>query len=98
MDKELNAEWSRIPHFYYNFYVYQYVTGFSAANALASQILNEGEPARARYVNFLKSGGSDYSIELLKKAGVDMSSPEPVRITIQRFEQRLGELEKLLAQ
>ena len=98
VDKELNAEWSRIPHFYYNFYVYQYVTGFSAANALASQILNEGEPARARYVNFLKSGGSDYSIELLKKAGVDMSSPEPVRITIQRFEQRLGELEKLLAQ
>ena len=98
VDKELNAEWSRIPHFYYNFYVYQYVTGFSAANALASQILNEGEPARARYVNFLKSGGSDYSIELLKKAGVDMSSPEPVRITIQRFEQRLGELEILLAQ
>lgn len=98
VDKELNAEWSRIPHFYYNFYVYQYVTGFSAANALASQILNEGEPARTRYVNFLKSGGSDYSIELLKKAGVDMSSPEPVRITIQRFEQRLGELEKLLAQ
>ena len=98
VDKELNAEWSRIPHFYYNFYVYQYVTGFSAANALASQILNEGEPARAQYVNFLKSGGSDYSIELLKKAGVDMSSPEPVRITIQRFEQRLSELEKLLAQ
>ena len=98
VDKELNAEWSRIPHFYYNFYVYQYVTGFSAANALASQILNEGEPARTRYLNFLKSGGSDYSIELLKKAGVDMSSPEPVRITIQRFEQRLDELEKLLAQ
>jgi len=86
VDKELNSEWSRIPHFYYNFYVYQYVTGFSAANALAHQILTEGEPARARYVNFLKSGGSDYSIDLLKKAGVDMSSPEPVKITIQRFE------------
>ncbi len=96
VDKEINAEWSRIPHFYYNFYVYQYVTGFSAANALASQILTEGEPARARYLNFLKSGGSDYSIELLKKAGVDMSSPEPVKITIQRFELMLGELEKLL--
>ncbi|MHC1760706.1 MAG: oligoendopeptidase F [Negativicutes bacterium] len=96
VDKELNAEWSRIPHFYYNFYVYQYVTGFSAANALAHQILTEGEPARARYVNFLKSGGSDYSIDLLKKAGVDMSSPEPVKITIQRFERMMDELEKLL--
>jgi oligoendopeptidase F len=96
VDKELNAEWSRIPHFYYNFYVYQYVTGFSAANALASQILTEGEPARARYVNFLKSGGSNYSIELLKKAGVDMSSPEPVKITIRRFERMMDELEKLL--
>jgi len=96
IDKEIDSEWSRIPHFYYNFYVYQYVTGFSAANALASQILTEGEPARERYLNFLKSGGSDYSIELLKKAGVDMSSPEPVKITIQRFERMLDELEKLL--
>lgn len=96
VDKDIDAEWSRIPHFYYNFYVYQYVTGFSAANALASQILAEGEPARERYLNFLKSGGSDYSIELLKKAGVDMSSSEPIKITIQRFESRLDELEKLL--
>ena len=67
VDKEIDIEWSRIPHFYYNFYVYQYVTGFSAANALASQILDEGEPARIRYLNFLKSGGSDYSLNLLKK-------------------------------
>ena len=96
VDKEIVGEWSRIPHFYYNFYVYQYVTGFSAANALASQILNEGEPARDRYLSFLKSGGSDYSIDLLKKAGVDMSSPEPIKLTIQRFERMLGELEKLL--
>ena len=96
VDKEIVGEWSRIPHFYYNFYVYQYVTGFSAANALASQILNEGDPARDRYLGFLKSGGSDYSIELLKKAGVDMSSPEPIKLTIQRFERMLGELEKLL--
>jgi len=96
VDKEIVGEWSRIPHFYYNFYVYQYVTGFSAANALASQILSEGEPARDRYLGFLKSGGSDYSIDLLKKAGVDMSSPEPIKLTIQRFERMLGELEKLL--
>ena len=96
VDKEIVGEWSRIPHFYYNFYVYQYVTGFSAANALASQILSEGDPARDRYLDFLKSGGSDYSINLLKKAGVDMSSPEPIKLTIQRFERMLGELEKLL--
>ena len=96
VDKEIVSEWSRIPHFYYNFYVYQYVTGFSAANALASQILTEGEPARKRYIQFLQSGGSDYSIDLLNKAGVDMSSPEPIKITIQRFERMLGELEKLL--
>lgn len=96
VDKEIVSEWSRIPHFYYNFYVYKYVIGFSAANALASQILTEGEPARKRYIQFLQSGGSDYSIDLLKKAGVDMSSPEPIKITIQRFERMLGELEKLL--
>lgn len=96
VDKEIVGEWSRIPHFYYNFYVYQYVTGFSAANALAAQILNEGEPARSRYINFLKSGGSDYSIELLKKAGVDMSTPEPIKITLHRFERMLDELEKLM--
>ena len=98
VDKEIDIEWARIPHFYYNFYVYQYVTGFSAANALAGQILGEGEPARIRYLNFLKSGGSDYSIDLLKKAGVDMSSPEPVKITIARFNRLLDEMEKLLAE
>ena len=96
VDKEIVSEWSRIPHFYYNFYVYQYVTGFSAANTLAAKILQEGEPARNRYLEFLKSGGSDYSLELLKKAGVDMSSPEPIRLTIQRFDQVLTELEKLM--
>ena len=98
VDKEIDIEWSRIPHFYYNFYVYQYVTGFSAANALAGQILAEGESARLRYLNFLKSGGSDYSLNLLKKAGVDMSSPEPVKITIGRFSSLLDEMEKLLAE
>lgn len=97
VDQDINIEWARIPHFYYNFYVYQYVTGFSAANALASQILAEGEPARERYLRFLQSGGSDYSLNLLNAAGVDMSSPEPVKITIDRFNRLLDEMEALLA-
>ncbi|WP_040293978.1 oligoendopeptidase F [Acetonema longum] len=96
VDKEIDVEWARIPHFYSSFYVYQYVTGFSAANAFAASIQQEGAPARERYLNFLKSGGSDYSLNLLKKAGVDMSSPEPIEVTLAKFEKMLDELEKLL--
>ncbi|GBG57464.1 oligoendopeptidase F [Sporomusaceae bacterium FL31] len=95
-DKELNVEWARIPHFYSQFYVYQYVTGYSAATALADKILNEGPSARENYLTFLKSGGSDYSLNLLKRAGVDMSSPKPIEVTLARFSARLAELEKLL--
>ena len=76
IDKEIDVEWARIPHFYMDFYVYQYVTGYSAATTLAEKILHEGQPAQERYINFLKSGGSDYSINILKQAGVDMSSPQ----------------------
>ncbi|MGB3889382.1 MAG: oligoendopeptidase F, partial [Priestia megaterium] len=72
IDEEIGLEWARIPHFYYNYYVYQYATGFSAAAALSKQILEEGDAAVERYVGFLKSGSSDYPIEVLKKAGVDM--------------------------
>ena len=88
---------ARIPHFYWNFYVYQYVTGYSAATALADQILTEGAPAQERYIQFLKSGGSDYSLEILKKAGVDMSSPRPIEVTLHKFAQLLDELENLLS-
>ena len=74
VDEEIGLEWARIPHFYYNYYVYQYATGFSAAVALSNQILTEGKPAVERYINnFLKAGCSDYPIEVLKKAGVDMT-------------------------
>src|SRR5699024_11273101 len=74
-DEEIGLEWARIPHFYMNYYVYQYATGYSAATALASQILEEGEPAVERYINnFLKAGNSDYPIEVLIKVGVDMTS------------------------
>jgi oligoendopeptidase F len=78
LDQEIGLEWARIPHFYYNFYVYQYATGFSAAESLSQQILTEGTSATDRFVQYLKSGSSDYPIEVLKKAGVDMTSPKTV--------------------
>lgn len=96
VDDLISIEWARIPHFYYNFYVYQYATGISAASALVQRILTEGQPAVERYLNFLRSGSSDYSIELLKKAGVDMTSPEPVRQAFQLFESYLLQMEQLL--
>lgn len=96
IDEEIGLEWARIPHFYYNYYVYQYATGFSAATALSKQILEEGAPAVERYIEFLKAGSSDYPIEVLKKAGVDMTSPEPIGQACQVFEQKLQELEQLL--
>ncbi len=96
IDDLIAIEWARIPHFYYNFYVYQYATGISASSALAQQILQEGQPAVQRYLKFLSSGSSDYSIELLKKAGVDMTSPEPVRQAFKLFESRLTQMEQLL--
>jgi len=96
IDELIDIEWARIPHFYYNFYVYQYATGISAASALVQQILREGKPAVDRYLKFLSSGSSDYSIELLKKAGVDMTSPEPVRQALQLFDTHLTQMEDLL--
>jgi oligoendopeptidase F len=96
VDELIDIEWARVPHFYYNFYVYQYATGISAALALVQQIMQEGKPAVERYLQFLSSGSSDYSIELLKKAGVDMTSPEPVRQALKVFDTHLAEMEKLL--
>jgi len=96
IDEEIAIEWARIPHFYNAFYVYKYATGFSAATALAHQILKEGSPAVERYMTFLASGGSDYPINLLRKAGVDMEKPEPVRQALEVFTALLNQLEKLL--
>lgn len=98
---ELNAsEWSRIPHFMRpdNFYVYQYATSMAAATALAQQILEQGEPARERFLEMLRSGSSDYPIELLKKAGVDMSTPQPIQETLQLFAELVSEYEETLAE
>lgn len=97
IDEEIGLEWSRIPHFYYNYYVYQYATGFSAATALSKQILQEGQPAVDRYIEFLKSGSSDYPIEVLKKAGVDMTSSKPIEDACKVFEEKLNEMESLLS-
>ncbi len=96
IDELIDIEWARIPHFYSSFYVYQYSTGISAASALVQQILHEGKPAVERYLKFLSSGSSDYSIELLKKAGVDMTSPQPVRQALQLFESHLSQMEDLM--
>jgi len=97
LDPEIALEWARIPHFYNAFYVYKYATGFSAATAFARAILDEGEPAVARYLEFLSGGSSDYPIELLRKAGVDMETPVPVRNALQVFTGLVERLEILLA-
>ncbi|WP_047985905.1 oligoendopeptidase F [Ornithinibacillus californiensis] len=95
-DEEIGLEWARIPHFYYNYYVYQYATGYSAATALASKILGGEEGSVERYLDFLKSGSSDYPIEVLKKAGVDMTSKQPILDALDVFEAKLTEFEQLL--
>lgn len=97
-DEYIRYEWARIPHFYRSFYVYQYATGYSAASAISEKILTEGKPARDNYIRFLKSGSSDYPVELLKIAGVDMSSPEPVRMAMETFKNLVGEFEKLISE
>ena len=96
VDEEIGLEWARIPHFYTNFYVYKYATGFSAASALSKQILEEGEPAVARYKEFLKSGGSDYPLNQLKVAGVDMHKKESVDEALSVFAELVDQLEKEL--
>ncbi|WP_145412602.1 oligoendopeptidase F [Paenibacillus xylanexedens] len=95
VDKDIEMEWARIPHFYNSFYVYKYATGFSAATSFSKQILEEGHPAVDRYLGFLKSGGSDYSINILKKAGVDMSTPQPIREAMSVFKELIEQMEQL---
>jgi oligoendopeptidase F len=95
LDDEIGFEWARIPHFYFNFYVYQYATGLSAALALSRQILGEGQPAVDRYLSFLKGGSSKSSIDLLRGAGVDMTTPAPVQAAMDTFASLVDQLEQL---
>lgn len=95
-DPQIEMEWARIPHFYRAFYVYKYATGYSAAAAISEKILKEGAPARDAYIEFLKTGESDYPIELLKIAGVDMGKPEPIEQAMDAFEKLIVEIEKLV--
>ena len=95
-DDTIKYEWARIPHFYNAFYVYKDATCYSAATAISGKILKEGRPAADRYIEFLKTGESDYPIELLKIAGVDMSTPEPVEKAMDTFNSLLDEFEKLI--
>ncbi|WP_336337610.1 oligoendopeptidase F [Haloarcula brevis] len=96
LDDRIAREWMRIPHFYRSFYVYQYATGISAAVALVDGILEEGEPAAQRYVDFLRSGSRQYPLELLRDAGVDMASPDPVESALSTYGDYLDEFAELL--
>lgn len=95
-DDYIRYEWARIPHFYSSFYVYKYATGLSAAIAIASDILNGKAGAKDKYIEFLSSGGNNYPLEILKKTGVDMTSPEPIIKSINMFKEKLEELKKLI--
>jgi oligoendopeptidase F len=96
VDDEIKAEWTFIPHFYYNFYVFQYATSFTASQALSEGVLAGDKAATKRYLDFLSAGGSDYPVELLKKAGVDMTTSQPFELTMKKLNRVMDEMEKIL--
>lgn len=96
VDEEESYSWARIPHFYYNFYVYQYATSYAASQELVSQIKSEGQPAIDRFLAFLKAGSSKYPIDVLKTAGVDMTSPKPILAVVNKMNELLDKMEKLI--
>ena len=96
IDDLYTIEWAYVPHFYYNFYVYQYATSFTASTALAQSVL-KGEPGAAeKYIAFLSSGGSQYPVDLLRKAGVDMTTSEPFEKTIEAMNRAIDQIEAIL--
>ena len=96
VDDKIAMEWARIPHFYYNYYVFQYATGFSSAISLSEKILKEGSKAVDSYIDFLSSGDSDYAINVLKKAGVDMTTSQPIDKALKLFGELVEEMDKLI--
>jgi oligoendopeptidase F len=96
VDDEIKAEWMFIPHFYYNFYVYQYATAFTASAALSERTIAGDKASTEKYLKFLSSGSTDYPIELLKKAGVDMTTSEPLELTLKKMNRVMDEMEKIL--
>jgi oligoendopeptidase F len=97
VDDYIAHEWAFIPHFYYNFYVFQYATSFTASAALSEKVLAGDAAATRRYLAFLSAGGSKYPIELLKDAGVDMTTNEPLQLTLQKMNRIMDDMEKILA-
>jgi oligoendopeptidase F len=97
VDPEIQAEWMFIPHFYYNFYVYQYATAFTASASLSESVMSGDKTATRKYLDFLSSGGTDYPIELLKKAGVDMTTSAPFDLTMNKMNRVMDEMEKILS-
>ena len=95
IDQEIEIEWARIPHFYYNYYVYQYATGISAAIALYKRVINGNDKEKNEYLGFLKAGSSKYPLDILKDAGVDMNSSKPINDAIDYFDELLKELKSL---
>jgi oligoendopeptidase F len=96
VDDEIRAEWAYIPHFYYNFYVFQYATSYTASSLLAERVLAGDHDTTHRHLNLLSSGGSDYPIEQLRVAGVDMTTEEPLAATMRRMNRIMDEIESLL--
>ncbi|MDM7924901.1 MAG: M3 family metallopeptidase, partial [bacterium] len=96
IDDAVCVEWAYIPHFYYNYYVYQYATAFTASVALSEKVLAGEKGALDRYLEFLSSGGRDYPIALLRRAGVDMTTAEPFRLTMEAMNRTMDEIEKIL--
>jgi oligoendopeptidase F len=98
VDDYIANEWSYIPHFYRDFYVFQYATSFTAAEALSARVLSGDKAATERYLTFLSSGGSRYPIDLLKDAGVDMTTDQPLDLTVRKMNQVMDEMERILTQ
>ena len=96
-DRLYGIEWAFIPHFYYDFYVFQYATSIAAAAGLAEQIAGGDQQARDAFIAMLKAGGSDFPYELMKQAGIDMATPKPYRALVERMNKIMDEMEKILA-